>query len=112
MGCSSSYLNLIEVLDSDVKIGQLKRIFGVLKLSKDELISILKCFKKIDITGNGSLEAPELEVFLKTERSTFNEKVFFSHIPSQNDANRKLDFASFVIMTWSICSLEEEGLGK
>ena len=111
MGCLSSS-SLMDELDSDVKIVQLKQIFIVLKLSKNELISILKCFKQIDLTGNGSLEASELEVFLKTERSSFNEKVFFSHIPSTSHGHRQLDFASFVLMTWSICSLEEDGLGN
>lgn len=82
--------------------------FVALKMTKSEMAKLLRVYKKIDVDGSGTVDLPELFVFLNIEHTPFTERVF--NIFDMNGTG-KVDFREFVLSLWNYCTLSKATLG-
>lgn len=109
MGCGGSTNGKTGNAEVDATLDDLGGVFCNLKISGSDINKIRKAFLKIDLTGGGTIEIAELEVFLKEDSAPFNEKIFMMY---DSDRSRELNFPEFLMMAWTFCTLDQDNLCK
>ena len=110
MGCSES--KTAEQIANDIKtdklIEELSECLDAFMISADDVELMKSCFRRIDLTHDGSIDVAEIEVHLKTERVPFNERVLRMY---DSDKSGQLEFPEFLLMCWTYCTMDAENLG-
>lgn len=92
----------------DKAIDKLKDYLAVLSLMDADVELIKKCFQKIDMTRDGSIEVAEIEIFLQTERVPFNERILMMY---DSNSSGQLEFPEFLLMCWTYCTMDSDCIG-
>mmetsp|Transcript_41066 Transcript_41066/g.41947 ORF Transcript_41066/g.41947 Transcript_41066/m.41947 type:complete len:286 (+) Transcript_41066:89-946(+) len=69
-----------------------------------------KVFQRLDTRNEGVVPLVEILVFFNLERTPFVERLFLSVAAASNNA-QLIDFKTFVIVIWNICTLNTADLG-
>ena len=110
MGCTESISADKVAKDTliDKAINQLKESLAVFSITDGDVELIKKCFQKIDMTRDGSIEVAEIEIFLQTERVPFNERILMMY---DSNSSGQLEFPEFLLMCWTYCTMDSDCIG-
>ena len=111
MGCTESISADKVAKDTliDKAINQLKESLAVFSITDGDVELIKKCFQKIDMTRDGSIEVAEIEIFLQTERVPFNERILMMY---DSNCSGQLEFPEFLLMCWTYCTMDSGCIGS
>jgi serine/threonine-protein phosphatase 2B regulatory subunit len=82
--------------------------FSAMQLSKGEIRTLYRVFRKVDMDGSGNIALPELLAHIDLERTKFTERIFSIF---DEDGSGEIDFREFVLSLWNYCTLTKATLG-
>ena len=111
MGCTESIPADKVAKDALIEkaINLLKESLAVFSMMDGDVELIKKCFQKIDMTRDGSIEVAEIEIFLQTERVPFNERILMMY---DSNCSGQLEFPEFLLMCWTYCTMDSACIGR
>ena len=111
MGCAHSVTP--GNIECDIKVQKaiedLRQCLDVFMLTDEDINILKKSFQKINITHDGSIEVAEIEIYLRTERCPFTERILSMY---DSDKSGQLEFPEFLLMCWTYCTMDTSSLGN
>jgi Ca2+-binding EF-hand superfamily protein len=77
-------------------------IFKAMKLTREEVVSMLEIYNKVDCDKSGNIDVVELLTLLDIERTAFTERIFSAF---DKDHTGQIDFYEFTVSVWKFCTL-------